>query len=199
MSAKLIGIIGPPAAGKTTLAELLAEELPAGVIREDYAGNPFLADSWAGQDDKLLAGQFYFLMSRVKQLALSAWPDDGTFVSDYGFCQDRIFAESRLSADDLALYDRVAGCVAGLVHRPDLLIHLDADAGTLLERIGARGQGFEKAMDERFLSRMREAYDCIEARATCPVIRIDCDAADLRDAGQCGELIAKIRGHVESI
>ena len=98
MSAKLVSIIGPVASGKTLLAEKLSAELPAGLIREDYAGNPFLADSWAGQDDKLLAGQLYFLMSRVKQLALSAWPDDGTFVSDYGFCQDRIFAEIRLCA-----------------------------------------------------------------------------------------------------
>ena len=68
MSAALISIIGPPAVGKTTLAALLAAKLPAELIREDYAGNPFLADSYAGSEQARLPGQLYFLLSRVGQL-----------------------------------------------------------------------------------------------------------------------------------
>ncbi|RKY23662.1 MAG: deoxynucleoside kinase, partial [Planctomycetota bacterium] len=41
MAAKLISIIGPVAVGKTTLAECLAAQLPAEILYEDYAGNPF--------------------------------------------------------------------------------------------------------------------------------------------------------------
>ena len=45
MAATLISIIGPPASGKTTLAESLCADLEAELVREDYAGNAFLADS----------------------------------------------------------------------------------------------------------------------------------------------------------
>ena len=104
MSALLISIIGPPAVGKTTLADLLAGDLPADVIYEDFAGNPFLAASYTGQSISRLPAQMYYLISRLAQLRESTWPHAGTVVSDYGYCQDRIFASLRLSPDDLAQY-----------------------------------------------------------------------------------------------
>ena len=133
MSATLISIIGPPAVGKTTLAEGLSTELPGELIYEDYEGNPFLADSYTGGGDACLPAQLYYLMSRVKQLALAAWPVEGRFISDYGFCQDRIFAERRLGADDLKLYRRVARRVEGLVKGPDVLL---SAFGELLSAFG---------------------------------------------------------------
>lgn len=179
MSAKLISIIGPPAVGKTTLAEWLAAVLPAAFIREDYAGNPFLADSYTGDRQACLPAQLYYLMSRVSQLSRAAWPADGAAVSDYGFCQDRIYAAAKLDAGELALYDQLAGRLAGLVTAPSVVVHLDASVATLQSRIAARGRPFERAMDEAFLSQIRRSYDNIDGALACPVIRIDCDAADL--------------------
>lgn len=193
MSAKLISIIGPPAAGKTTLAENLAPLLGAGLIREDYAGNPFLAQSYEGLDSARLPGQLYFLMSRVGQLAIATWPEAGTFVSDYGFCQDAVFARQRLAADDFRMYERLAPRVEGLVHPPDVLICLEAAPRTLIGRIERRGRGFERVMDEGFLQAMSRAYKEIAARMTCPVIRIDCDKMDVREQIICEELARRIQ------
>ncbi len=193
MTGGLISVIGPPAVGKTMLAEYLAAEMPAGLLREDYAGNPFLADSYAGRDEMMLPSQLYFLMSRVAQLSLSTWPADGLFVSDYGFCQDRIFAAARLARDDLGLYDRLACRFERLLKSPDVLVHLDAAEDTLLERIAARGREFEKAMTRQFLSAMRRAYNGVGAEAACPVVRIDCEAVDLRADRQRAAVISKIR------
>lgn len=179
LTARLISVIGPPAVGKTTLAEWLAGELPAELIGEDYAGNPFLADSYTGDRQACLPAQLYYLMSRVSQLSRAAWPADGLMVSDYGFCQDRIYAAIKLDADELALYDQLAARLAGLVVAPSVVIHLDASVAALQSRIAARGRQFERAMDEAFLSQIRGSYDNIEADLDCPVIRVDCDAADL--------------------
>ena len=193
MSARLISVIGPPAVGKTTLAEQLALELPAELIREDYAGNPFLAESYAGDERARLPGQLYFLISRVGQLSRLCWPDSGLRVSDYGFCQDRIFARVRLAADELRLYDRVARRVEGLVCAPDVLVHLDACERTLLGRIARRGRSFERVMDAAFLSAMREAYNEAAAGARCPVIHVDCDAVDLSNDSARAEVVRRIR------
>ena len=179
VSAKLISVIGPPAVGKTTLAEWFAGVLPAAFIREDYAGNPFLADSYTGDRQACLPAQLYYLMSRVSQLSRTAWPTDGAVVSDYGFCQDRIYAAAKLDADELALYDQLAGRLDGLVVAPSVVVHLDASVATLQARIAARGRQFERAMDEAFLSQIRRSYDNIDGELGCPVIRVDCEVVDL--------------------
>jgi len=198
VSASLISIIGPPAVGKTTLAEQLVEHLPAGLIREDYAGNPFLAASYLGRDDARLPGQLYFLISRVKQLSLINWPKEGTYISDYGFCQDRIFAAARLGADELKLYERIVRRLERLVRPPDLLIHLDACEAVLLQRIASRGREFESPMTGKFLSAMREAYNEAAREARCPVISVDCDAVDLQDRGGLAALVVQIRRKLQT-
>ena len=196
MSASLISIIGPPAVGKTTLARSLAAEMDGRLICEDFEGNPFLADSYLGRADVCLPAQLFFLLSRVSQLSLGSWPEDGLAVSDYGFCQDRIYARAKLTEDEMSLYGRVARRVEGLVCPPSVIVHLDAPEAVLMSRIGARGREYEKAMTPEFLQEMRMAYNDIDRSARCPVIRMDTDAADVRDANIRGELIARIRGEM---
>ncbi|MDY6913964.1 MAG: deoxynucleoside kinase [Planctomycetota bacterium] len=191
MSAKLISIIGPPAVGKTTLAERLARELPAELIREDYAGNPYLAESYVGRAEARLPSQLYFLNARVAQLSVTRWPAEGVFVSDYGFCQDCIYARLRLSEADFRLYRRVARRLEGLIHRPELVIRLDASVETLLRRISARGRDYERVMDREFITTMREAYNNIDG--CTGGISIDCDKVDLRQDGAGAKLLSQIR------
>jgi len=108
VSAKLISIIGPVGVGKTTLAQKLSEELPALVIYEDYSGNPFHAPSCQGREDLWLPSQIYFINSRAKQLCSTHWPTTGVFISDYGFCQDKIFAEAKLTGAGLDAYHYIS-------------------------------------------------------------------------------------------
>ena len=193
MTASLISVIGPPASGKTTLAERLAEELPAALIREDYEGNWFLADSYTGPHEARLPAQLFYLLSRVHQLAAAKWPGEGLYVSDYGFCQDRLYACERLSAEDMAVYDPLHARLAPLVHPPELVVHLDAAPETLLERIARRGRAFEMVMTESFLSSMRSAYNEFVRSAPCPVLTVRCEEVDLRDPGPQSALIEEIR------
>ena len=198
MSAKLISIIGPPASGKTTLAEALAGDLPAGLIREDFAGNPFLADSYTGSSDARLPGQLYFLMSRVQQLSRLSWPAQGLHVSDYGFCQDRIFARVRLEAAEFELYRPLSRQLENLVHPPDVLVVLTAGTEVLLRRIESRGRTFERVMTPQFLLAMQQAYEQAAAAVKCPVLRVDTSAHDLRTPDGRRDLVATIRAAVKN-
>ena len=191
--APLLSIIGLPASGKTTLAELLAMELPARLVREDYEGNPFLAESYAGADEMRLPAQVFYLLSRVSQLSAGHWPGRGTFVGDYGFCQDRVYASLRLSPEDFATYEVLHARVAPLVHPPKAMVYLDAEPAALLERIAVRGRSFEKAITADFLSAMRDAYNDLVKAAECPVFTVRCDEVDLRNHRPRAELIERIR------
>jgi deoxyguanosine kinase len=190
---RLISVVGPPAVGKTTLAEHLAGRLPAELIREDYASNPFLAESYAGSEEARLPNQLFFLISRVTQLSILNPPQSPLLVSDYGFCQDGIFARVRLAAEDLRLYGRLARRLERLVRPPDLLVHLDACEETLLERIARRGRDFERVMNREFLSTMRKAYNEAAAEAGCDVVRINVDAEDLQNESALAKLVARVR------
>ena len=193
MGAVLVSIIGPPAVGKTTLAEVLAEKLPAEIIYEDYAGNPFLADFFLGRREFALPAQLYFLFSRLSQLNPVALSAGETVVSDYGFCQDAAYAAANLSEDDLVVYHRLAGPVEKMVKPPDLLIHLDGAEDILLERIVRRGRRHEATFTADFLARMRREYRGIVATADCPVIGVDVGEVDLREASAQAKLLLDVR------
>ncbi len=194
---QLISIIGPVAVGKTTLACALATLLSARLICEDYVGNPFLAESYVGSDNTRLPSQLYFLLSRVAQLSCENFDAPGPAVSDYGFCQDDIYAKIRLSEADLKLYRSVAARMNQLVQRPDVLIHLDATVDTLCERIAHRGRDYEAAMTRQFHQSMRAAHVEAADKADCPVIRIDCDEVDIRQAQTQSEIIDQLRALLE--
>ncbi|HHH75511.1 MAG TPA: hypothetical protein ENL03_00635, partial [Phycisphaerae bacterium] len=197
-SARLVSIIGPPAAGKTTLAEGLAGELDADVLYEDYQGNPFIADSYLGLSAADLPCQLYFLLSRAKQLATAAWPTDGIVVADYGFCQDAIYAGTFLAGSDMQAYNHSASRIATLLKRPDLLISLDCPEQVLLDRIARRGRGYEKAMTREFISQMRQAYRNLDlaAEARC-VMKIDCEAMDFRQALAIQDVAGRVKRMLE--
>ncbi len=181
MSAALVSVIGPPGCGKTTLAEGLCADLNGELIRETFAENPFLAESYAGAPESRLPAQLHFLISRVAQLSLFTWPGQGLYISDYGFCQDRLYASRRLLDDDYrALYEPLVRRLEGLVRPPDVLIVLDAPEAVLLERIARRGRGYEKVMTAEFLRDMRSAYHDIRRVSDAPVLAVRTDETDLR-------------------
>lgn len=197
MSAKLISIIGPVAVGKTTLAECLAAALPAELICEDYAGNPFLAESFTGRDELMLPSQLYFLLSRAKQLSEAAWPGAGLFVSDYGFSQDRIFASAKLSAADLKTYDYVSSRLSRTIRQPDVMIHIDASVETLRRRIAGRDRSYEKTFTKNFLETLRLENAKITAPQNCKMIRLNSDKTDFRQPAERAKIIAIVQEALE--
>jgi len=193
MGARLISIIGPVAVGKTTLAEYLSRALPARIFREDYEGNPFLAESFCGEETLALPSQLHFLFMRVRQLAVGTWPSDGLVVTDYGFCQDRLYAKIKLRKDDMETYEQLRRQVEGLVAPPSVVIHLDAPVETLLRRIQARGRPFEAAYDADYLERLRQAHFDVALPPDCRKISINCETVDLLDAGCREHIVEQIR------
>ncbi len=199
MSATLISIIGPPAVGKTTLAELLAERLGADLIYEEFESNPFLVQSFTGLDELFLPSQLYFMLSRARQLGRAFWPESGVVVADYGYCQDRIYAAGKLSQGDLARYDEVADRIAKTIVQPAVLIHLDASVETLLDRIGRRGREYERTFSRDFLTYMRQAHAAIEPPAGCEVIRIETDTTDPRQDLTLSDLVTRVRATLAAV
>ncbi len=152
------GVIG---AGKTTLAELLADQRKARLVLEQFEENPFLPKFYEDRQRFAFQTQLAFLASRFKQQQHMTNRDlfHGFIISDYLFEKDRIFARLNLDDDELALYDKIYQIMAGITAKPDLVIFLQSNVKRLMQNIKNRGREYEKHITEGYLSELNDAYN----------------------------------------
>ena len=190
------GVIG---AGKTSLSRLLTEHLQAKLVLEEVEENPFLKDFYVDRARYAFQTQMHFLFSRYQQQRALRQTDlfSDRMVSDYLFQKDRIFAGLNLSERELALYEKVVGWLELEVIKPDVVVYLQANNETLMERIARRGRPFEKDMDRAYISSLNEAYNhfffhYVEA----PLLVVNTNGIDfVNDADDFQDLLKRIRGH----
>lgn len=158
---RYIAVEGPIGVGKSSLAEILAQSLGARLVSEDPGGNPFLASFYRDPRRYALSTQLFFLLQRYGQqsdLAQGHLFERGGLVADYLFAKDRLFATLTLSADELALYDRVYQALRPRVVTPDLVVYLQAGAEVLMARVEKRGRSEEKTMRWDYVREVARAY-----------------------------------------
>jgi deoxyadenosine/deoxycytidine kinase len=158
---RYIAVEGPIGAGKSSLAEILAGELQARIIREKPEDNPFLAPFYKDQRRNAMQVQLFYLLQRYAQQGELSQGDlfaRGGVVSDYLFAKDRLFATINLSADEMALYDRIYQMLKPRTVTPDLVVYLQARTDVLVERIRKRGHAYEKPIRPEYVEEVARAY-----------------------------------------
>jgi len=157
---KYIVVEGPIGVGKTSLARKLAARLAAGLMLEQPMENPFLARFYGDMARFALPTQLFFLFQRAKQLEPLAQLDmfSRVTVADFLLDKDPLFARITLSGDELALYDRIFETLKPQAPQPDLVIYLQAQPDTLIERVRKRGVAFERQVSEEYLAVLAETY-----------------------------------------
>jgi deoxyadenosine/deoxycytidine kinase len=157
---KYIVVEGPIGVGKTTLVRKLADRLHSQTLLELPDENPFLQKFYQDPGRYALPTQMFFLFQRVAQLRTLAQIDlfDTRMLSDFLLDKDPLFARLTLSDDELNLYQQLYDHLRPQAAVPDLVIYLQADAGTLMDRIRKRGAAMEFGISEPYLARLCESY-----------------------------------------
>ncbi|HYR33550.1 MAG TPA: deoxynucleoside kinase [Burkholderiales bacterium] len=151
---------GPIGAGKTSLARRLASRLAADLVLEQPEENPFLARFYQDMARFALPTQLFFLFQRARLLEPLAQPDmfGRPAIGDFLLDKDPLFARITLSADELALYQKIYEALRPRSPTPDLVVYLQAQPATLIERVRRRAKGYERPLSEEYLALLAESY-----------------------------------------
>ncbi|SVA26916.1 uncharacterized protein METZ01_LOCUS79770, partial [marine metagenome] len=146
--------------GKTSLAQLMAQELGAKLVLEEFENNPFLPDFYKDPERYAFQTQLFFLLQRYRQQQELRQVDmfQNLLVTDYMFVKDRLFASLNLNEKEMQLYDTVANLLERNVIKPDMVIYLQADTETLMKNIGKRGREMEEEITYEYLDALNQVY-----------------------------------------
>src|SRR5260221_383714 len=193
-----IVVEGPIGAGKTSLARRLAARLSADLILEQPADNPFLARFYQDMARYALPAQLFFLFQRARILEPLAQPDmfGRAVVADFLIDKDPLFARITLSGDEMALYQKIFDALRPQVPAPDLVIYLQAQPATLIERVRRRAAGYERGISEEYLALLAESYARFFYHyAATPVLIVNSENLNFVDRDQDFELlVSRMRG-----
>lgn len=157
---KYVVVEGPIGVGKSSLARRIAAHWGAQTLLELPQENPFLEKFYRDASRYALPTQMFFLFQRMNQMRELAQADlfNGPVVSDFLLEKDPIFARLTLADDELNLYRQLYDHLRPQAASPDLVIYLQAQPETLIERVKKRGIAMESGMSETYLYRLCESY-----------------------------------------
>jgi deoxyguanosine kinase len=152
------GVIG---AGKTTLAQMLAERLGGRLVLERFEENPFLEKFYQSPEYYAFQTQIFFLLSRFRQQQELYQADlfHDHIISDYIFDKDKIFAYLTLQDEELKLYETLLSAIEKNIPTPDLVVYLQSSVERLMSNIRRRGRKMEENMSEEYIRELNEAYN----------------------------------------
>ncbi len=158
---RYIAIEGVIGAGKTSLANKLADKLGANLILEQFEENPFLEKFYGDRRRFAFQTQMFFLINRYKQQLQLNQQELFTkyIVSDYIFEKDRIFAYLNLSGEEIKLYESIFPLLERDIPKPDLVIFLQSATDRLMNNVKTRARKIENDLTRGYLSELSEAYN----------------------------------------
>jgi len=181
MKYTFISIEGNIGAGKTTLANLLAERLNARLILEEFADNPFLAKFYDNPAQYAFSVELFFMAERYKQQKDLVSQQDmfkTLTISDYLFTKCLLFAKVNLPDDEFRLYQRLFDTMHHQMIQPELLIYLHAPVSKLQENIKKRNRPYEQNIQNDYLYNIQQTYTHYIKQHNMKTLIVDTSDAD---------------------
>lgn len=193
-----IAIEGNIGSGKTTLANMIAEDFNAKIILERFADNPFLPKFYEDHDRYAFPLEMSFLADRYQQLSDDLAQFDlfkNFIVSDYYIFKSLIFAQITLQKDEFYLYRKMFDIMYKEISKPDLYIYLYQDTQQLLQNIKKRGRDYEQNIAPEYLDKIHQGYSSfIKTEENLKTLIIDVSKKDfLNNSEEYKEIIALIK------
>jgi len=182
-----VAIEGNIGAGKTTLSKLLAKEMDARLILEEFADNPFLAAFYKNKDRYAFSLEMSFLADRYHQLSGLNTSDlfQPFTIADYSIYKSLIFAQNNLRDKELSLYRNFFEITASSLRKPDLILYLHRSMNKLQSHIRQRGRSYEQSIESAYLDDIQSNYiRFFKQRSEIKVVVLNADNYDFLNQPQ---------------
>ena len=194
---RFLVIEGNIGAGKTTLAKMIAEEMNAKLVLEQFADNPFLPKFYSDPERYSFPLELSFLADRYNQIKKDVFNPElfqSFTVADYFFAKSAIFAQNTLKDDEYRLFRQIFDIVFESMPKPDLYVYLHADTDKLLQNIRHRGRSYEQNIPSEYLDKIKTGYfNFFKQISAFPILVIDITKIDfVADADKYQELKSAI-------
>lgn len=194
---KFVAVAGNIGVGKSTLVELLCQNLGWQPFYEPVAENPYLADFYADMRTWAFHSQIFFLTHRLRMhRQLLDHPtsviQDRTVYEDAEIFAHNLYRQGLIQARDFRSYRELYEVVTEFLPPPDLVVYLRASVPTLLSRIAQRGRDFERQITPEYLGQLNDLYESwIAGFSLCPVLTVPSDDLDYVANSSHLELISR--------
>jgi len=197
-----IAIEGNIGAGKTTLAEKIAQDFNAKTVFERFADNPFLPKFYKDQNRYAFPLEMSFLADRYQQLSDDLAQFDlfkDFIVADYHIFKSLIFAKVTLQEDEFRLYKTLFDIIYKEMPKPDLYVYLYQNTDRLLQNIKRRGRSYEQEIPADYLDKINKGYlDYINSQTNLNVLIIDVSDRDfVKNQSDYVYILDEIRNKME--
>jgi len=185
MDIDFLVVEGNIGAGKTTLAQMLSEDLNGKLILEEFTENPFLPKFYKEPVRFSFALELSFLAERYNQLKTDLANRDLFFsmtITDYYVMKSRIFAQNTLAPDEYNLYRRLFDIIYEKLPKPDLYVYIHLPVELLIQNIKIRGREYEQRIEASYLKIIQGGYfNYFAQQNEFPILVIDASKINFMD------------------
>jgi len=161
MKDRYICIEGNIGAGKTTLAQMLADELSGRLVLESFEDNPFLPIFYKDPARFAFPVELHFLMERHKQLK-QEFSNLNLFssiaIADYCPHKSLIFANQTLEDSEYRLFKSLYQELMSSCAQPDIIFYINRPKEWLIASIQKRGRTYELEIELEYLNKVQSSY-----------------------------------------
>lgn len=190
-----IGIAGIIGAGKSTLARALGEHLEIDVHYEPVEDNEYLDDFYLDTARYSFAMQVYLLNRRFQQHQEIIWRGRPA-VQDRTIYEDSVFAKmlsdsGLMDPRDYRTYLQLFRHMSNFMCKPNLIVYLDVDPATSLERVRERARNNETPITLDYLTALHQEYESfvVQISKLIPLIRVSWN--EYRDVEDMAQVIKR--------
>lgn len=194
MTVPVIKVLGSIAAGKTTLAYALADDLGFTFVRENPEANPFLPRMSEDPKRWCFANQVWYINEAIHSLRSDPWA--AGLVTDHSV-EELVDVHTPVFRVSGWLDEEETKLLGDLGSRqgPDaaLYIWLDAPPDVLLNRIAERGRDADRVPETEYLTSVANERRKFLLETSVPVLQIRSDEIDFRMEAGRASIVADIR------
>lgn len=169
-----IDICGGIASGKTTFASLFYQHKLT-PLYEDFKKSPFWEAFYCNPGKYIFETEISFVLLHYHQIKLALESKKNHLICDFSFLLDSAYAKIGLSGSKLRAFECVLSEITKDLPKPDLIVYLDCDAQTELQRIRKRGRTEENSINFEFLESLNKALaeEIEKIKLQIPIITIN--------------------------